>query len=107
MAVKIQQYAYDVEVLPNYFSITIVDISDYLQVFSDACNISIKKGKEIKKPIPLVEKLTVKEIIERLNKVQKWQFDITDYDDRFDKKIVLEYFKGKYKAIPFPMDDIT
>lgn len=27
------------------------------------------------------------------------------YDDRFDKKIVNEYFKGKYGAIPFPTDD--
>lgn len=34
-------------------------------------------------------------------------YSLTDYDDRFDKKIVLEYFKGKYKAIPFPMYDIT
>ena len=44
MAVKIQQYAYDVEVLPNYFSITVVDITDYLNIFADACDIKIKKG---------------------------------------------------------------
>lgn len=81
MGVKIRQYAYDVEVLPNYFSITVVNLSDYLKIFNDCCNIKIKKGKEVKKPIPLVEKLTVKEIIERLNKVECWQFDITDYDD--------------------------
>ncbi len=81
MAVKIRQYAYDVEVLPNYFSITVVDLNDYLKVFSDCHKVKIKKGKEIKKPIPLVEKLTVKEIIERLDKVECWQFDITDYDD--------------------------
>ena len=81
MAVKIRQYAYDVEVLPNYFSITVVNLSDYLKIFNDCCNIKIKKGKEVKKPIPLVEKLTVKEIIERLDKVEYWQFDITDYDD--------------------------
>lgn len=81
MAVKIRQYAYDVEVLPNYFSITVVNLSDYLKIFNDCCTIKIKKGKEVKKPIPLVEKLTVKEIIERLDKVEYWQFDITDYDD--------------------------
>lgn len=81
MAVKIKQYAYDVEVLPNYFSITVVDVSDYLKVFNDCCNIEIKKGKEKKTPIPLVEKLTVKEIISRLNNVKKWQFDITNYDE--------------------------
>lgn len=81
MAVKIQQYAYDVEVLPNYFSITVVDLTDYLNKFSDCCTIKIKKGKEVKKPIPLVEKLTVKEIIKRLDEVKCWQFDITDYDN--------------------------
>lgn len=81
MAVKIQQFAYDVEVLPNYFSITVVDLLDYLKTFTDCCKIKIKKGKEVKNPIPLVEKLTVKEIIKRLDKVKCWQFDITDYDD--------------------------
>lgn len=81
MAVKIQQYAYDVEVLPNYFSITVVDITDYLNIFADVCDIKIKKRKEIKTPKPLIEKLTVKEIINRLDKVRKWQFDITDYDE--------------------------
>lgn len=81
MAVIIRQYGYDVEVLPNYFSITVVDISDYLKVFDDCCDVKIKKDKEVKTPKPLVEKLTVKEIIERLNIVKKWQFDITDYDE--------------------------
>ena len=81
MAVIIRQYGYDVEVLPNYFSITVVDISDYLKVFNNCCDIKIKKNKEVKTPKPLVEKLTVKEIIERLNIVKKWQFDITDYDE--------------------------
>ena len=81
MAVKIQQFAYDVEVLPNYFSITVVDLNDYLKVFADSCNIKVKKGKEKRIPIPLVEKFKVKEIIERLDTVRKWQFDITDYDD--------------------------
>ena len=81
MAVRINQYAYDVEVLPNYFSITVIDVSDYLKIFADACNISIKKGKEKRTPIPLVEKFSVKEIVERLDKVRSWQFDITDYDE--------------------------
>ena len=52
MAVKIRQYAYDVEVLPNYFSITVVNLSNYLKTFDDCCNIKIKKGKEVKKLIP-------------------------------------------------------
>ena len=37
-------YAYDVEVLPNFFSVTIVNVSDYLKKFENACDISIKKG---------------------------------------------------------------
>ena len=88
MAVIIQQYGYDVEVLPNYFSITIVDISNYLNIFADCCDIKIKKGKEVKKQKPLVEKLTVKEIVNKLNNVRKWQFDITDYDDSQHLKLI-------------------
>ena len=63
---------FDVEILPNFFSITFVSINDYLKVFAD-----VTDGK----PIPLVQKLTVAEIKERLNKVEKWQFYITDKDD--------------------------
>ena len=88
MAIKINQKAYDIEVLPNYFSITIVDIFDYLKVFNDSCNISIKKGKEYKTPIPLVEKFKIKEIIDKLSTVKKWQFDITDYDDSQHLKLI-------------------
>ena len=63
---------FDVEILPNFFSITFVSINDYLKVFAD-----VTDGK----PIPLVQKLTVAEIKERLDKVKKWQFYITDKDD--------------------------
>ena len=63
---------FDVEILPNFFSITFVSINDYLKVFAD-----VTDGK----PIPLVQKLTVSEIKERLDKVEKWQFWITDKDD--------------------------
>ena len=63
---------FDVEILPNFFSITFVSINDYLKVFAD-----VTDGK----PIPLVQKLTVAEIKERLDKVEKWQFYITDKDD--------------------------
>ena len=64
---------FDVEVLPNFFSITFVSINDYLKVFADVVN----DGK----PVPLVQKLTVTEIKKRLDKVKKWQFWITDKDD--------------------------
>lgn len=70
--------AYDTEVLPNFFSLGIVSITDYLKVFSDCVSID-KKGK--KKPVPLVQMLTVAQIIERLNSVSKKYFYITDSDD--------------------------
>ena len=63
---------FDVEILPNFFSITFVSINDYLKIFAD-----VTDGK----PIPLVQKLTVAQIRDRLDKVEKWQFWITDKDD--------------------------
>lgn len=77
----IQTYAYDVEVLPNFFSIIIVDIIDYLKIFEDCCNIEIKKGKEKKIPIPLVQKIPVSEITKRLDSVKQYKFWISDFDD--------------------------
>lgn len=74
----ILSYAYDVEVLPNFFSITIVDVGDYLRTFADACVIN-KKGK--KTPVPLTQIYTVAEIKEKLNKVNRKSFYITDTDD--------------------------
>ena len=65
---------FDIEVLPNLFSVTFVSINDYLKVFADVVN---GDGKAV----PLVQKLTVVEIKERLDKVEKWQFWITDKDD--------------------------
>lgn len=72
---------YDVEVLKNFFSITIVDISSYLNIMKDACITEIKKDKEVKTPIPLVQKYSVKEIKDLLNKVKVEQYYITDTDD--------------------------
>lgn len=74
----ILSYAYDVEILPNFFSVTIVDVGDYLRTFADACVIN-KKGKKI--PIPLTQIYTVAEIKEKLNKVNRKSFYITDTDD--------------------------
>ena len=64
---------FDVEILPNFFSITFVSINDYLKVFADV--------NDNGKAVPLVQKLTVAKIKERLDKVEKWQFWITDKDD--------------------------
>lgn len=77
----IETWAYDVEILPNFFSVVFVDISDYLKTFADACDIKIKKGKEIRTPKPLVQCFNVNEIVRRLNNVKKKKFYITDTDD--------------------------
>lgn len=69
----IHSLAYDIEILPNFFSIAVIDVRDYLEVFAD-CN----NGKEA---IPLTQKYTVKEIIDKLNAVKKYTFYITDTDD--------------------------
>ena len=74
-------WGYDVEILPNFFSITFIDIIDYVAKFEDSVKVKVKKGKEIKEPIPLVEKYSVKEIISRLDVVRHKQFYITDKDD--------------------------
>lgn len=68
--------AYDVEILPNFFSVTIVDVGDYLKKFAD-CTDGSKKNK----PIPLTQKYTVDEIKKKLNTINCKQFYITDTDD--------------------------
>lgn len=75
----IQLKAYDVEILPNFFSIVIVDINDYSRVFKEACVID-KKGK--RKPVPLTQVYSVKEIKEKLEQVDTKKFYITDTDDK-------------------------
>ena len=65
---------YDVEILPNFFSVTFVDLADYLKIFKDCIN---EKGK----PIPLVEKYSVAELRKKLREVKTKQFYITDKDD--------------------------
>ena len=65
---------YDIEILPNFFSVTFVDLASYLNIFKDCIN---DKGK----PIPLVEKYSVAEIRKKLGEVKTKQFYITDTDD--------------------------
>lgn len=64
----------DIEVFPNLFSITFVDLKDYLNTFRDCVD---KKGK----PKALTECLTVSEIKARLDKVSSDIFYISDTDD--------------------------
>ena len=68
--------AYDVEILPNFFSIVIVDLNDYLKVFADCHD-----GSSKQRPIPLTAKYTVEEIKRKLDKVEKKKFWISDTDD--------------------------
>ena len=77
----IKTWAWDIECMPNFFSVIFVNITDYLKTFEDCCDINIKKGKEVRTPIPLVQKLKVSEIVERLNNVEKKVFYFTDTDD--------------------------
>lgn len=70
----INSYAVDVEIFPNLFSITFVDLKDYLKTFQDCVD---NKGN----PIPLTECLTVAEIKNRLNEVKSKVFWISDTDD--------------------------
>ena len=72
----IASYAYDIEIMPNFFSITIVDVSDYLKNFAD-CEDSSKRHK----PIPITQKYSVAELKEKLAKVKRNCFYITDTDD--------------------------
>ena len=64
----------DIEVFPNLFSITFVDLKDYLNTFRDCVD---EKGKSK----ALTECLTVAEIKRRLDTVKSYIFYISDTDD--------------------------
>nr|DAG96184.1 MAG TPA: DNA polymerase [Crassvirales sp.] len=64
----------DTEVFPNLFSVTFIDLKDYLNTFRDCID---EKGK----PKALTECLTVAEIKVRLDKVKCDIFYISDTDD--------------------------
>lgn len=74
----ILSYSYDVEILPNFFSLTIIDVGDYLRTFANACIVNAKGKKE---PVPLTQIYTVEEIKKNLDKVNYKSFYITDTDD--------------------------
>ena len=77
----IHSIATDVEVFPNLFSATFVDMKDYLKTFAD-CGTAA-----------LTDKLTVAEIKSRLDKVKSKIFYISDTDDSQLLKLV-EYING-------------
>lgn len=65
---------YDVEVTRNYFSVVFVDLRSYLKIFSDCVD---NDGKAI----PLVDKLTITEIKQRLETIPKKRFVLYEDDD--------------------------
>lgn len=77
--------AYDVEVLPNFFSVTVIDLGSYLGEFADCTN---DKGK----PVPIVQKHTVAETIAKLNNVASKVFYITADDDH-ELLDMIKYFE--------------
>ena len=70
----IKSLAFDVEIFVNLFSVTFVDLQDYMRMFSDCVD---AKGK----PVALPEKLSVAEIKSRLDKVKSKIFWISDTND--------------------------
>ena len=70
----INSWAFDVEIFPNLFSVTFINLKDYMKTFADCVN---EKGK----PIALTEKLSVSEIKSRLDKIENKIFKISDSDD--------------------------
>lgn len=65
---------YDTEVTRNYFSVVFVDLRNYLKIFSDCVD---NDGKAI----PLVDKLTIAEIKQRLETIPKKRFVLYEDDD--------------------------
>jgi len=77
----IKSIAFDVEIFPNLFSITFVDLQDYLRVFSDCID-------NKRKPVPLTAKLTVAEIKRRLDTVKSDIFYISGEKGTNDQYIL-------------------
>lgn len=70
----IKSWSFDVEIFPNMFSVTFVNLQHYMQIFADCVD---AKGKTI----ALTEKLSVAEIKSRLDKVEYKILWISDTDD--------------------------
>lgn len=96
----IKTYVYDIEILPNFFSITIVDLKSYLEVFNECVN---DKGN----PIPTTQKYSVKEIEDKLKAVKSFSFHISDTDDS-QRLTMVSFFNTMRRAvIPNTNEPIT
>lgn len=67
-------FAYDIEVTRNYFGVCFVDLNHYLEVFKDCVD-------DKQEAIPLIDKLSVTEIKNRLAIVKRYRFSIFEDDD--------------------------
>lgn len=72
----INSYGMDVECFPNLFSVTFVNLKDYMKTFAD-CTTGGKKPK----PLALTECLSVAEIKRRLDTIESKIFYISDTND--------------------------
>lgn len=66
--------AYDIEVTRNYFGVCFVDLNHYLEVFKDCVD-------DKQEAIPLIDKLSVTEIKNRLATIKRYRFSIFENDD--------------------------
>lgn len=66
--------AYDIELTRNYFGVCFVDLNHYLEVFKDCVD-------DKQEAIPLIDKLSVTEIKNRLATVKRYRFSIFEDDD--------------------------
>ena len=89
----IKSKTWDIEIFPNLFSVTFVDLNDYLKVFSDCVD---AKGK----PIALTDKYSVEYIKEKLDTVKVDRFWISDTND--DMLLELVAYVNKLMATKLP-----
>lgn len=92
----------DVEIFPNLFSITFIDLKDYLLKFKDCVD---SKGR----PKALTECLNVTEIKARLDKVKSDIFYISDTDDSQLLELVsyINQMEARYNTITTSDGNVT
>ena len=92
----------DVEIFPNLFSITFIDLKDYLLKFKDCVD---SKGK----PKALTECLSVAEIKARLDEVKSDIFYISDTDDSQLLELVsyINQMEARYNTVTTSDGNVT
>lgn len=92
----------DVEIFPNLFSVTFIDLKDYLLKFKDCVDIK-------NKPKALTECLTVAEIKKRLDTIKSDIFYISDTDDSQLLELVsyINQMEARYNTITTSDGNVT